>query len=226
VSVWAAPGTLRSPGLLSFGGHRPVSRLFTLVPAVVLAISAAGCHEGQVRLPLSRGGHRFEWQDRLDAEQFRSPVTDLLFVVEAPVGYPAARLQPLEGFLSDAKLRWNDAVAPLYGHFELLRRQHDEARVNIQEFNQRHQELLSVVQLLQQDRADLMKALAACLAAAQSSATEAPGPSDGGGPAAAEMAAARAAAEAVIQRAGQRVSSLGAAEPPAGGAAGPGPPAA
>jgi len=119
------------------------NRLLLLGALLPLAL-ACGCHSGQVRMQLAPGLERYQWRDPLPEDAFSPVCSPLFYVMEPPLGYAAARHQPLEGFALSAKVRWNEAVRTLCQHLSMLCRQHNSAALTVQEFRQRRRLLLEL----------------------------------------------------------------------------------
>jgi len=127
---------------------------------VALALACIpACHKGQVRLQRAPGVDSYIWRNPLSPAQCRSHWQGLLFVVTAPVGYPAGREQEVEGFVLNAQLRWNDAVRPLGGLFMVLCEQHNQALITFSEFEQRRSRLINAAGVLSGYRSRLEAAL-------------------------------------------------------------------
>jgi hypothetical protein len=108
---------------------------------VVLLGATAGCHNGQVRMRLAPGSHKYVWQAPITATQCRQFYEDLTYEVKPAVGYGPGRGEEMERFSVDARLRWNDAVHPLSGLFEGLCHDHNRALISLNEFEKRKSQL-------------------------------------------------------------------------------------
>ena len=136
-----------------------MQRLVSCAALAFFALLFAGCHAGEVRLHVSPESSRHQWRKLLAAEEFSAPVRNLFYAVEPPVGYAQARLHPLEGYALSARMSWNAVVRSLLDRFDELRVQHNEARITVQEFDQRHDDLLAITSELTAKKAKLDAAL-------------------------------------------------------------------
>ncbi len=133
-------------------------RRLRLAP-VLVALLLAGCHRGQVRLPVSAGARRHQWRERVEARALRAPYRELIYPVEAPAGYAEALQNPLEGFIIRARQDWNRAVQPLGVELTLLVERHNAAAVSVREYERRTEELLAAARQLDRTRSRLDAAL-------------------------------------------------------------------
>jgi hypothetical protein len=127
--------------------------------ACVLVALLAGCHRGQVRLPVAEAGRRHQWRQRVEAEVLRAPYAELLYAVEAPAGYADALQNPLEGFVIRARKDWNHAVEPIGDALEELAERHNDEAVSVREYERRTGELLGAARQLRRTRTRLDAAL-------------------------------------------------------------------
>ncbi len=135
-------------------------RDFILIVLALQGALLAGCHEGQVRIPVAAGQRAHVWRSLLDCDSFSAPAIELLYRVEPPIGYASARDQPVEGLPLSTKLRWDDAVVFLVTRFEQLCRRHNAAAVSLEEFDRHRTELRDAVARLTRQRRALEQALA------------------------------------------------------------------
>jgi hypothetical protein len=129
--------------------------------AAFLIAALAGCHRGMVRLRVAPDEFRFAWRKPVTLEQLLPGADDLAYVIQPPIGYAMARQQPLDERLLAIKLRWNEAVEPIWDCFPQLRDDHNNARITLQEFDNRRRELHEAVEQLSGHKADLDKTVAA-----------------------------------------------------------------
>jgi hypothetical protein len=83
------------------------------------------------------------------------PCRDLLYTVQAPIGYSMARRQPMLGFVINCRARWDETVRPLCNHFEELGRLHNRGEITVKEFEDRKAELTAGLRALAAQRAHL-----------------------------------------------------------------------
>jgi hypothetical protein len=87
------------------------------------------------------------------------PARELLYHIDAPLGYARGYCRPLEGFAFNARVRWNVTVRPLGDNLRRLAERHNEAEVTLVEFEGRQRELLIALQRLTVLRGELDQAL-------------------------------------------------------------------
>jgi hypothetical protein len=188
--------------------HRPS----LCVAAAVMALWATGCHKGQIRMQVAPGSWRHEWRDPLVPEDFQCPASDLLYLVEPPVGFAPARQRPLEGFLPNARLRWNDSVKPLCRYFDLLCREHNQAALTVQGFVERRDALLVAAADVSRERQSFEEMLGAFRASethlAQARAVQGEADRDQIERVQAEIEVVRDTADRMIRRVAERVRGL------------------
>jgi hypothetical protein len=160
-------GRSKNPGIF-------VAAAFWGVTLLVFSVAWPGCHRNQVRLQVAPGVNRFEWRKPASLSACRARCQKLLYVVDLPIGYARGRARRVEGFVFNARMRWNVAVRPVCEEFEGLCERHNNALISVQEFEQRRQELLSAVGELADRRQRLDMALQA-YEAARSELTDAQG---------------------------------------------------
>lgn len=185
-----------------------VLRFLLRVALAGLIFAVTGCHRQSVDVRVSPDADRYERRTPISPEQFRAPCEELIFAVDAPVGYAMARRRPLRGYAVHARLRWNSALRPLLDHFDSLSAQHNRAEVTVQEFDEREAELLAVAQELKAQKLQLDADLDE-YESAKEALTQAPEePTADLSQARARMQEAGARIEQVIRRAGRRIGRL------------------
>ncbi len=134
---------LTQGGAAARNGARPV----LLVVACALAVLPAlpGCHGNQVRLRAAPHSNRYVWRRPVEGGRLQQGCRDLFYAVDPPLGYARARTSEPQGFLFNARLRWNATVRPVCAGLGELGRRHNQALISVAEFEQQKQSLDAAV---------------------------------------------------------------------------------
>jgi predicted HTH domain antitoxin len=187
------------------------ARIAAATTLLLAAAFALGCHGEQVRLAVAPEADRYEWRDPVQVQRLRELLEELFYAVSGPPSYARA-LEPLEGFVVTARVRWNRLAEPLSAAFEELCRQHNEATIAIEQFDERMKALLALVDELKASRERLDAAVSRYETSqkALSDAAELTGRRRGAAAqeAARKMADARASAELILAHAAELVGEV------------------
>ncbi len=134
-------------------------RLLCLCVLPTVLASLSGCHGGQVKLRVVEEVESYEWRHPIPPGTMARPARELLYHIDAPLGYARGYSRPLEGFAFNARVRWNVTVRPLGDELSRLAEQHNRAEITLVEFEGRQRELLTALQRLAVLRGELDDAL-------------------------------------------------------------------